>query len=84
MVGWTVCATVSRGEGVICNFQLRKRLLTLRPPRAQRGGIILNFECFPAVAGHAHAWILDWWRAPGADGDFDVPRGCGTRFRLDF
>ena len=24
------------------------------------GGIgISNFECFPAVAGHAHAWIFD-------------------------
>ena len=21
--------------------------------------MIFNFECFPAVAGHAHAWIFD-------------------------
>ena len=27
-----------------------------------------DFGCFPAVAGHAHAWILDWRRVPGVGG----------------
>jgi hypothetical protein len=34
--------------------QLRA-LLTQRAQRTQRGGIILNFECFPAVEDIAHA-----------------------------
>jgi hypothetical protein len=31
----------------------------------KRGFSILDFGFFPAVAGHAHAWILDFLIIPG-------------------
>ena len=34
----------------------------------KRGFSILDFGFFPAVAGHAHAWILDFLIIPGVKG----------------
>ena len=34
----------------------------------KRGFSNLDFGFFPAVAGHAHAWILDFLIIPGVQG----------------